>query len=54
MDEDATLAHHAHLPQGDPQFPPEFLVPPMPQARFFPPMTFKAFQAFTNYWYAQA
>ena len=33
--------------------PLEFLVPPVPQARPFPPMSLKAFQAFITYWYAQ-
>ena len=53
MDEEATSASHAPFPQGDPQFPPKFSIPPMPQAGFFPPMTSEAFQAFTNCWYAQ-
>ena len=26
----------------------------MPQSGFFPPMTLEAFQAYTNFWYAQA
>ena len=53
VDEEATSALHAPSPQGDPQAPFEFLISPMPQPRFFPPMTLEAFQAFTNYWYAQ-
>ena len=54
MDEEAASAPHASHPQDDPQIPLEFLVPPMPQIKFFPPMTFETFQAFTTYWYAQA
>ena len=50
MDEEAASAP---LPQGDPQVPLELPIPPIAQARFFPPMTFEAFQAFTNYWYTQ-
>ena len=54
MGEEAASAPHAPLPQGDPQTPPKFSIPPMPQAGFFPSMSPEAFQAFTNYWYAQA
>ena len=50
MDEE--VASVSHL-QGDPQFPLEFPIPPMSQPGFFPLMTSEAFQAFTNYWYAQ-
>ena len=32
----------------------KFQVPPIPQPGFFPPMILKAFQAYTNFWYAQA
>ena len=39
--------------QGELQAPQEFQVPPMPQLGFFPPMTLEAFQAYTNFWYAQ-
>ena len=39
VDEEATSAPHAPSPQGDPLVPLEFLVPPMPQVEFFPPMT---------------
>ena len=45
-------APHALPPLGEPLFPPEFQVPPMSQPDLFPPMTQKAFQAYTNFWYA--
>ena len=54
MDEEATSTLHALPLQGDFPVPLEFSIPPIPQARFFPPMTLEAFQAFTTYWYAQA
>ena len=53
VDEEDASATHALPLQDDPQIPPEFSIPPMPQAGFFLPMTFKAFQVFTTYWYAQ-
>ena len=43
VDEEASLAFHAPLPQDDPSIPPEFLIPPMPQTRFFPRMTHEVF-----------
>ena len=52
MDEEATLAPHVPLLQGDPPVPLEFLVPPIPQVGHFPPMSPEAFQAFITYWYA--
>ena len=54
MDEEAASTPHAPPPQGNPQTPPEFSIPPIPQTGFFPQITLEAFQAFTNYWYAQA
>ena len=54
VDKEVASVPYISLPQGDPQFPLEFLVSPMPQAGFFPLMTHEAFQAYTNYWYAQA
>ena len=44
MDKEAASAPHALSPQSDPQFTLEFLVTPMPHAKFFPLMT-----PFTNY-----
>ena len=54
VDEEAVSVPHALSPQGDPLFLPKVLVPPIPQVEFFPSMTLEAFQAYTNYWYAQA
>ena len=52
VDEKAASAPYTPPPQGDPQAPLKFSIPPMLEAGFFAPMTPKAFQAFTNYWYA--
>ena len=38
----------------EPQASQVFPIPPMPQLRFFPPMTPEAYQAYSNFWYAQA
>ena len=54
MDKKAALAPYAPSPQGNPLVPPNFLIPPVSQAEFFPSMPSEAFQAFTTYWYAQA
>ena len=54
VDEEAASFPQGSPPQGDPQFPSKFSISPMPQPGFFPIMTPKAFQAYTNCWYAQA
>ena len=54
MDEEAALAPHIPPPQAKPQVQAKFQVPQMPQLKFFPPMTPKAYQAYMNLWYAQA
>ena len=54
MDKEAVSAPHVFSPQGDLSVPLEFFIPPISQARPYPPMSFEAFQAFTFYWYAQA
>ena len=53
-DEEIASTPHVLLPQGEPQVPLEFQVPPMLQPDLFPIMTLKAFQTYTNFWYAQA
>ena len=54
MEEEAASAPHNHPPPPpEPQGPPGFQVPPMPQSGFFPLMTPKAYQAYMNFWYAQ-
>ena len=54
MDEELASVPHVLPPQGESPILLEFLVPPMCQAKLFPPITHKAFQAFTIYWYVQA
>ena len=54
VDEEAASApHNPPPPSPEPQGPPGFQVPPMPQPRFFPPMTPEAYQTYLNFWYAQ-
>ena len=53
VDEEAISAHYAPPPQGDPPIPSKFLLLPIHQVGPFPPMSPKAFQAFTAYWHAQ-
>ena len=62
LDEEATSTPQISQSQNEPQVPPEFEpqalqrfpAPPMPQPGFFPPMTPEAYQAYANFWYAQA
>ena len=54
MDEEVSLALYVLPLHDDPPVPLEFQVPPVPQAEPFSPMSPKAFQAFTTYWYDQA
>ena len=54
VDEKAISTPHAPLSQTEPQVQPEFQALPMPQPGLYPPMTPKAYQAFMNFWYAQA
>ena len=62
IDEDVTSIHQVSQSQNEPQVPPEFEpqapqgfpTSPMPQPEFFPPMTPEAYQAYANFWYAQA
>ena len=53
VDEKAASAPRNPPPPSEPQGQPGFQVPPMPQLRFFPPMTLEAYQAYMNFWYAQ-
>ena len=53
VDEESTFA--LQVPPGfEPQVSQGFPVPPIPQLDLFPPMTLKAYQAYANFWYAQA
>ena len=52
-EEAASTPHNPPPPPPEPQGQPGFQVPPMPQPRFFPPITLKAYQAYMNFWYAQ-
>ena len=54
VDKETTSAPHAPLPKNDLSVPSEFLVPPIPQAGLFSPMTSESFHAFTTFQYAQA
>ena len=62
IDEEATSTPQVSQSQNEPQVPPgfepqtsqEFPAPLMPQPGFFPPMTPEAYQAYANFWYAQA
>ena len=62
LDEEVTSTPQISQSQNEPQIPPGFEpqapqgfpTPPMPQPGFFPPMTSEAYQAYANFWYAQA
>ena len=53
-EEAASAPHNPPPPPPEPQGPPGFQVPPVPQPGFFPPMTPEAYQAYMNFWYAQS
>ena len=53
VDEEAASTPHNPPPPPEPQGQSRFQVSPMPQPRFFPPITLKAYQAYMNFWYAQ-
>ena len=52
IDEKAASTPHNPQSHGT-QEQLEFQVPPMSHPGFFPPMTFEAYQAYMNFWYAQ-
>ena len=51
IDEKAASAPYNPQEQSKPQKQPRFQVLPMPQPRFFPPMTPEAYQIHMNFWY---
>ena len=53
VDEEAASAPHNPPPPPELQRQPSFQVSPMPQSRFFPPMTSEVYQAYMNFWYNQ-
>ena len=54
VDEEAASTPHSPPPQAKLQVQYEFQVSLMPQLEFFSPITPKAYQAYMNFWYAQA
>ena len=54
VDEEAASAPHVPSLQVEPLVHPEFQVPPISQPKFFLPMTLEAYQAYMNFWNAQA